>query len=153
MPSTGAGTLATTGSFASWPSPGYARIVDNAGALREIVYYTERTSTSLTVPAGGRGLLGTSSSAGAADDTVYAVPGIRIAGEAPTGNQFSIASNENDVPTGLAWTTGISRTDGVMIGDMAAGELYGLWLRLQVPAGARGNPEMENGIDWSFEAG
>lgn len=46
---TGSGTITTTGSFSTWPNSGFARIQQSGGTLREIVYYTSRTSTSLTI--------------------------------------------------------------------------------------------------------
>lgn len=74
----GAGTITTTDSFADWPDSGFAHVRTAAGATQEVVYYSSRTDTSLTVPAAGRGMLGTSATAGGATDTVDAVPGVRI---------------------------------------------------------------------------
>ena len=80
----GSGTIttATASGFADWPSQGWARIKTSGGTLREIVYYTSRTATSLTVPSAGRARLGSSAAAGSATDTVDAVPGLRIGLEA-----------------------------------------------------------------------
>ncbi len=75
----GAGTVETTGAFTGWPDSGFARIEESDGTLREIVYYSSRTTTALTVPAEGRALLETTAAAGAADDLVRSVPGIEIA--------------------------------------------------------------------------
>lgn len=73
----GSGTITTTGDFddagGPWPSVGYAQVLTASGGVRETIYYSSRTSTSLTVDANGRGQIGTSADAGESDDTV--VPG------------------------------------------------------------------------------
>lgn len=152
----GAGTITTTDSFADWPESGYAHILTSGGATREIVYYSSRTGTSLTVPAAGRGMLGTAAAAGASDDTVDAVPGIRIAKEAPTGdastgNAQTIA-DEDTAPTGVTWDSGITAATGLDIGDLAPGEIYFIWLHRHTPAGAQAIASAVHLIEFSFDA-
>lgn len=80
LSASGAGTITiTAGTFADWPASGHAHIKTSAGVTREIVYYTSRTNTVLTVPALGRGRLDTSAAAGASSDLIEAVPGIKLA--------------------------------------------------------------------------
>lgn len=149
----GAGSIGVaSGSFSDWADSGFCRIEDNTGNLKEIVYYSGRTSTTLTVPVGGRGLLGTSATAGAATDKIYCVPGLRIAKEAPTSNAIQTVANENTAPTGLTFVTGITAAGGLAIGDLAAGGLYGLWLERTVVAGATAQSSVEQGIAYSFDA-
>ena len=147
----GAGTITTSGSFADWPDAGYVRITTNAPALREIAYYTSRTATALTVPAAGRGLLGTTAAAGAATDTVDAVPGIRIAIEAPgaDGNIQSIA-NDTTAPTGVTWSGAITSATGLTLATLGAGTTYGLWIHRQIPAGATGGVGFLGGVLWEW---
>lgn len=147
----GSGTITTTGSFADWPTSGYCRVTQSGGTLREIVYYTSRTSTALTVPAAGRGLLGTSAGAGAGTDLVDAVPGIRIALEAPgsDGNIQTIA-NATTSPTGRTWNTSITSAAGLSLATLGAGTTYGLWIHRHVPAGATGLVGANAGILWEW---
>jgi len=150
----GAGTIETTGSLADWPESGFCRITESGGTLREIVYYSERTDTVLTIPAAGREQLGTTAAAGAASDTIDAVPGLKIAAETPAADQFSVADDENDTSevSGFSWSTGTTEATGLDIGDLAAGEMAGLWLWLIVVADATVSPSMDNLIKWSFDA-
>ena len=74
LPGSGAGTIQTASTIAATvPWKGWARITD-AGALREVVYYSSRTTTTLTVPANGRARLGTSTWAGTATDVITFIP-------------------------------------------------------------------------------
>jgi len=150
----GAGTIETTGSLADWPETGFCRITESGGTLREIVYYSVRTDTVLTIPAAGREQLGTTAAAGAAGDTIDAVPGLKIATETPVADAFSVADDENDTSevSGFTWNTGITEAAGLDIGDLAAGEMAGLWLWLVVAADATVSPSMDNLIKWSFDA-
>jgi len=154
LPASGTGSLESSDPFTGWPASGFCRITTAAGSLREIVYYSSRTETELIVPAAGRGLLGTTAAAGAADDKLDAVPGIRIAKETPTAGAFSIADDENDTAAvaGLSWSTGITESTGLDCGDLAAGEMVGLWIWLAVVAGAAASPKLINAIRWRFDA-
>ena len=152
----GSGTITTTGSFSDWTETGFCRITQSGGTLREIVYYSSRTATSLTVPAAGRGLLGTSAGAGGATDLLDAVPGIRIGKEAPTGsstagNAHTIA-NENTAPTGITWNTGITSASGVDIGNLAAGAIYFLWIHRAITVGHIAAPSLLNHLKFAFDA-
>lgn len=146
----GAGTIETSDSFADWPQTGFCRIETSASSLREIVYYSERTDLVLTVPAAGRELLNTTAAAGAADDLLYCVPGLAIANESPVADAFTLLANENDTAavSGLGWSTAITQAAGLDIGDLAAGEMVGLWLWLVIVAGQTATPQIENLINW-----
>lgn len=149
----GTGTITVSvGNFNDWPDSGFCRIENSGGTLREIVYYSSRTSTSLTVPSGGRGLLGTSAGAGASTDIIKAVPGIRIAKEAPSSDAIQTIANESTAPTGVTWSTGVSVAGGVAIGDMATLALYGLWVERTVIAGATSQAEVLQNIAFAFDA-
>ena len=144
LSSSGAGSIVTIQSLADWPEQGYCHIRTSGGTTREIVYYTSRTLTTLTVPAAGRGLLGTSAGAGSASDTIDAVPGIRLAredptGSASTGNAQTIA-DEDTAPTGRTWSAGVTKDTGVDFETLGAGEIVFLWIHRQTPAGAAADP-------------
>ncbi len=108
------------------------------------------------MPAAGRERLGTSAAAGASDDTVDAVPGVRIGKEAPTAQpdgHFSTPADEDTVPAGVgAWSTGLSAATGLDIGNLAAGEIYAVWLHREAPAGLVAAPLVEQSLEWSFDA-
>jgi len=148
----GSGTIQTTGTFIDWPKVGYCRVQQNSGDLREIVYYSGRTDTILTVPAAGRGLLGTTPAAGTATDTLDAVPGIKIAKELPVADQCSVADDENDTSevTGFDWTTGITTDGGFVVPVLDPDDMAAVWIWLEIPAGATASPLMENVLIWVF---
>lgn len=135
----GAGTIQGSASaFADWPWQGWCRIQEANGTLREIVYYSSRTNSTLTVPSLGRGRLGTSAAAGASDDNLYPVPGIRIAHEAAdpldSGDVQTIA-DEDTAPTGVTWSTAITLATGISVGQLTTGEQGALWIHRELPAG------------------
>ncbi len=148
----GAGTIGTSGTFVDWPATGFCRITDSSGSLREIIYYSSRTDTVLTVPATGRGLLGTSESAGAADDTLDAVPGIKIAAEEPVDDQFTVCEDEHDTDavSGLSWSTGITPATGLDIEPLDTDEMIGIWLWLEVVEGRTASPSIDNILAWQL---
>jgi len=154
----GAGTIeGSAGDFADWPETGFAHVKTAAGATREIVYYASRTDDVLTVPAAGRGMLGTSAAAGASDDTVDAVPGIRIGKEAPASQPDGAftdktSAGEGSEPAGVVWDSGTTAATGLDIGTLNAGYIYGLWIHRQIPAGRVADPELHNLIRWSYDA-
>jgi hypothetical protein len=148
----GSGTPTTSGSFSDWPLTGFALIKTSGGTERELVYYSSRTSTVLTVPAAGRGLLGTTAAAGASTDTIDAVPGIRIGKEAPSSSHAQTIANIATSPSGITWNRGITAASGLSIGDMAPGDLYFLWLHRLVVAGEIATPSALQKIKLNFDA-
>lgn len=134
----GAGTISlSSGSFATWPSSGFCHIQTSGGSTREIVYYSSRTDLTLTIPAAGRGLLGTSAAAGAGTDNLYSVPGLRIAKEEPTANALQTIASDTTAPTGLTWNAGITAATGLSIGTLASGDGYGIWIERTIVAGSQ----------------
>ena len=144
----GSGTITTTGSLVDWPDSGWAHIRTSGAATRELIYYTSRTSTSLTVPAAGRELLGTTAAAGASDDTATPVAPIRLWAEDPgaDGVVQEIADNTT-APAGPSW----SFSDAV--GTLEPGEERAVWIHRDVPAGATVNTEQLSGVKCAFTYG
>lgn len=139
LPATGTGYVETSGTTEAIGKHGFLRIEDSGGSLKEIAFYSARhSSTKVQVTdASHRGLLGTSATAGAATDIVRPVPGLRIAYQAPSSQPSGYAynaSDENDIPSGLTWYTGIDRGDGPGLASLSYGNIYYLWLRLTFPA-------------------
>lgn len=132
----GAGTLGSTSTaFADWPHKGWCAVY-NGSTEREIVFYSSRTNSVLTVPSYGRSRLGTSAAAGSATDVLYPIPGFRIAYEAAASNgSVQTIASESTAPTGVTWKTGLSSSTGVSIGVLNLSQNGALWLHRELPAG------------------
>ena len=83
---------------------------------------------------------------------VKAVPGIRIAHEAPVADEIQDIADENTAPTGRTWLTSVTKATGINIGDMASGDLYGLWVERNVVAGATSDAEVLQKVIVAFDA-
>lgn len=153
----GAGTIqGAANAFIAWPRKGWVRIEDSGGTLREIVCYDSRTDTVLTIPAPGRGRLGTSATAGAATDKAWSVPGIRIAHEAasPLANgSVQTIANESTAPTGVTWSTAITAGTGISVGSLTATQQGAIWIHRELPAGVSAIAQLLNTIGISFVEG
>lgn len=137
---TGAGTVTTTDSYTDWPATGWALIETNAPATREAVYYSSRTDTALTVPAAGRGLLGTTAAAGASTDTVTPIAPLRIAVETPSAGAVQTIADSTTAPTGVSW--GFAATHSTL----EPGDWVAVWMHRDVPAGATVTTEQQSGV-------
>lgn len=154
----GSGTIATaiTTGYDDWPDSGWAQVRDSGGSLKEVVYYPSRTSTVLTVPAAGRGLLGTSATAGADTDIITPVPGIAIAidpeGVTAAGEAIQTVAGQTTAPAGVTWNLGITAAGGLQIGSMDPGEQVGVWVWRRIPAGAVAVPKQLYKVNDRFTA-
>lgn len=152
----GAGTVETTDSFADWPESGHAQIKDNGGTQTEVIYYESRTATVLTVPAAGRGIRSSAGSpAGAADDTINAIPSVDIAIDAPTSQPsgtFEDETGDDEVSPGFTFATPVGDADAISIGALSAGYIYGIWLERTVIAGATAEASVLNDILLKFNS-
>lgn len=152
----GAGTISTGDSFEDWPVVGYCRIETSSDVLREIVYYTSRTNSSLNVPAAGRGILSSTPAAGAASDKIYPVSGVAIAvaidGTQSWGDAIATIANETTAPSGVTWKTGIRAADGINFGDIGFEQQVGMWIKRHIPAGAYSFPNHRVVLSDTFEA-
>ncbi len=154
--SSGSGTLATTGSLADWPASGWAQVRTSSGTLREVVYYAARTGSSLSVPASGRGLLGTAAAAGSVSDVAYPVPGLAVgldpAGVQAAGSAIQVVGSPVSAPSGVAWSLAVTPDDGLSVPLVAPGEQFGVWIWRHVPAGLVAAPLAVNKLLTSFNA-
>lgn len=153
----GSGTISiSSGNFDDWPASGWCRVETSAGSLREIVYYASRTSSALTVPAAGRGRLGTSATAGASTDLIHAVPGCRIAkdteGVVASTEAIQTIANEGTAPASVSWATGIIAAEGLDIGTMTTTQQIGIWIHRDTPAGAVSTTLASHVFENSFDA-
>jgi hypothetical protein len=153
----GASSAGTIGfaadALVDWPHQGWARIVTSGGTEREMVYYTSRTGSQLTVPAGGRARMGTTADAGASTDQVVPIPGVSIGYELlnPKAAAQTIASRTT-APTGITWTAGHTATSGLSITTLLGEYQFALWLRRDLPAVATATPLAEVRIGCQFVA-
>lgn len=151
LPASGAGTITTTDSFADWPAAGFACIL-NGTTTREIVYYTSRTDTVLTVPAAGRGAMGTSAGAGAATDECRAIPGSQIWLDAGTAGQGPTMANEDTDPAGVSWAAPVREEDAEEQASLAADTAAFLYEKRHVIAGATAQANVLNAFEISFDS-
>lgn len=153
----GAGTIVGAANcFINWPHVGYARVEDSGGTEKEVVYYSSRTSTTLTVPAGGRGLLGTSATAGAGTDVIRSVPGIAIGYENASplaGGAIQTIADEYTAPTGITWKRGTTNAGGIGPLALKDGEQVGLWIRRATPTASIGHSKHYVSIACEFVTG
>lgn len=140
----GGGTITASGSLSTWPTSGWARIVESGVGLREIIYYSSRTDTVLTVPAAGRALCGTSASAGAASDTITPIAPLSLWGETPSGGEVQTIANHTTAPTSPTWGVNVT------VATLEPGEERALWLFRQVPAAAVVNLEQVSGLEITY---
>lgn len=156
LPASGAGTINASSTLADWPSSGWCHIRQSNGTTREIVYYSSRTNFTLTVPAAGRQLLGTSQSAGAFSDFIDAVPGIALAidtnGVQAGGSSFLSIANTTTAPAGVTWNRGINIATGLNIGTLTAGQQVAIWMWRHLPAGMNALPLAKSKVVTSFDA-
>lgn len=149
----GSGTVAGAADcFIGWPQKGWA--FDTTSAER--FYYSSRTNAVLTVPAAGRGLLGTSAAAGGAANILWPIPGIRIALEEPSPAKnaaIQTIANETTAPTGVSWNTGITSGTGLAYATLHENDNAGLWIHRHIPAGTGGFSRHEVAINYSFVHG
>lgn len=152
----GSGTITTTGSLADWPDEGWAQVRNSGGTLKEVVYYTSRNGTTLTIPAAGRGLLGTSATAGANTDTITPVPGIALAidteGVVAGTEAIQTIASQTTAPASVTWNLGITAGGGLNIGTLTPGQQVGIWIRRHIPAGAIATPKAINRVVNTFTA-
>jgi len=144
----GSGTITTTGSLADWPSYGWCHVRSSGGTTKELVYYSSRTSTSLTVPAAGRALLGTSATAGSGTDTITPVAPFRLWAETPTAGAVQTIANNTTAPSGASWVFTTT------VGTLLPGEDRAVWMHRQVPANATVNTQQVSALyaAWTYSA-
>lgn len=148
----------TANAFADWPSAGWANIYDTTGGtVREVVYYYARTSVRLYVTGvDSTGRLGTTHSAGASNDTITLVPGIRIAKETPSSGSIQRVADQYNAPTGLTWDVGTSSAEGLSEATFAADAELGLWIHKEIPNAFYDSvlgPKVENSIGCEWTVG
>lgn len=137
----------STGDLNDWPKSGFFEN-QNTG---EVLYYESRTSTVLTVAAGGRDVYSEvgGGSAGSNLDDLYPIPGMRIATEdpasQPSGNIQTIADADSS-PTGRTWVHPVNAVDSDAISqiNVSAGNILGVWVHQKTLADMQATPLAKN---------
>ena len=148
---TGAVTVTGQSSFGDWLESGYVKNTDTG----EVMYYSSRTATALTVPAGGRDVWGDGAAAGSEDDALEPISGVRIGIESPSSQpsgSFTTVADEDTAPGGVTFEHPTSTDDvDVLISSMlTAGQIQGLWVERAVVSGAAATPRARILIEWTF---
>lgn len=66
----------------------------------------------------------------AADDT------LNIGKETVIGSPVQVVANESTAPTGISFLTAAGQSNAILLGDMTAGTVYGIWLKRIVSPGS-----------------
>lgn len=152
----GSGTITITGTFADWPLSGYAQIRNSGGTLKEVIYYSSRTNTVLTVPSTGRALAGSSATAGANTDIAWPVPNVAVAldtaGVQAGGSSIQTIANETTAPTSVTWNLEITESTGISVATILAGQQIGIWMKHFYPANTQSLPTVQMLMQDTFNA-
>jgi hypothetical protein len=128
----------------------------SGGSPREVVYYSARTSNTLTVPGAGRGAFTLPAQAGNLTDVVYPVPGVVLGlepgGVQASGSAIQTVANQNTPPTGVTWNYGLTAPTGLQIGTLLPNQQQGIWMWRQTPLGIISTPFALNQFLDSFSA-
>ena len=122
---------------------GDTTLYPNSGTIEnersgEWMYYSAKASDGecLIVSSSGRGARGSSAAAGIEGDSIKYRESVDIALEEPTAGELTVISAEGEAPDGI--TFDYYGTDNyAVIGNMADGDTWGLWIRRTVPQYAR----------------
>ena len=144
-----------SGSFDDWEESGN---VEN-DVTGELMYYSERTSSVLTIPAAGRNLNGAGESAGNDGDAITPVARLRLGKEAPSAQPSGYftdktGAGEGSAPGGVTFYNPHAEDDAdvIDIGTLAAGYIYALWIERKVTASATAEASILNAVEYTFEA-
>jgi len=150
----GGGTITVGGVLTDWPTSGICRIEDSGGTLRENVYYSSISGSDIIVPAAGRAWGVSTSTAGQATDTVTPTPGIEIAHQAHSSDQYDAPADAYTAPTTPTFSTPISATgsDVIAIGTVAAGGHLGVWTHREIVACATTTPAQHHQYHLAYDA-
>jgi len=75
------------------------------------------------------GLRGYTGTSWAATNAIELMPDIDIGIDEPSGDSFEDPADEVTAPSGVTFTSPDSTTDALDMGDLAAGDTYGVWTR------------------------
>lgn len=130
---TGAGTLEAD-SLYGWGASGWVRNVTKG----DVRYFFDRSGNRARVASPGAGMRGCTAVAWDDGDQLVLLPWCDIGLDAPgAGSVFEDPATRETAPSGVAFSCPLSASAGLVIGDLAAGGVHCIWLRFEIPAGAR----------------
>lgn len=139
----------TVVSTSGYPDSGY--ILNEA--TNEKLYYTSKTATTFVVPSTGRAQFGTSAGAGGGSDAIAYCPPFRIGLEAPSSDAIETIANESTSPSvAVTFSQPMTEAAALVIGNLASGDWYGVWLERIISAGASSIVDLVRGLKFSFGA-
>jgi len=141
--------------FGDWPDSGFVQNDDTG----EVLYYSSRTDSALTVPSGGRDVWNdvAGGAAGSEDDVIRPISPLRIGKEAPSaqpdGSFTDKSAGEGEsVPVNTYHPTASDDANVIDIGDLAGGYIYALWVERKIVAGAVAEASVLDHIELAFES-
>lgn len=137
--------------FDGWSQSGLVANVTSG----EVLYYSSRTVSALTVPAAGRDVYSevAGGAAGTASDVLREIPPIRLGVEAPSaqpGGTFTLLSADTDAAP-VSLSRPLTEADAVVIANLAPGNIYAVWAQWTLLAGATAMPYVLDALELSFE--
>jgi len=105
-----------------------------SAANTDVRYVKTRNGNTITWLDAGAGMRGFTATAWAATDDVVVYPNFDISIDAPATDQFENPSTETTAPGALTFSAPMTVDDGLLIGDLATTEIYGVWYRETIVA-------------------
>lgn len=128
---TGEGSVAVADA-SDWPTRSFW--VKNT-TKNDLAYCKYRTGNTLFLASRVGGLRGHTAQSWDSSDAVIPYPEVDIGLDAPATNQFESPTNETTAPSGVTFSAPTDYDNGLAIGNLAAGALYGVWVRETVVQG------------------
>ena len=116
----------TVGEVTDWPTRSFW--VKNT-TRNDCRYINYRSGTTLYAAAAGSGLRGYTAVNWEQADNVAVMSDVDIGVETPTAGQFADPDGETTPPAGISFAEHASANDAIYIGDLASGEMVGVWRR------------------------
>lgn len=121
-------------SFASWGASGFVYNVTKD----DVRYFHSRSANSATAVDPLGGIRGKTAVAWDMGDELAPYPWFDLGLDAPgVSSVFEDPANEETAPSGVVFSCPRDVASSLAIGDLAAGGVYCIWLRFELPAGAR----------------
>ncbi len=135
---------------ALWPRIGALLNV----ATGEAMFYDFRAANSIHVPAAGRAYLGTAAAGGTHLDELRWRPMLQVGIEAPIAGKFTLIGSESVPPAGVVFSNCWDDLAGdplPVIGALGAGDIYGVWVKRIIVAGAPQSGRIMDAVSVFFD--
>lgn len=85
-----------------------------------------------------------------AADAIEVMPDVDIGLDAPSSSQFESPASIYTAPSGVSFSSPGSEEDALLIGDLAAGGLYGVWRREVILDQARARNDLDVSVNYTW---